>query len=1412
MACSRGRQGSTSIRIVSDMADKPIRVDNWGNFLAQRIEALYDKQEHCDLTLRFPHADLKAHSLILHACTPFFTNLLKGKTSGPKILKMPPQISSTAMGIILKFVYTGRLDAPFSVDMLYSTAKLLKLQILIRLLEAQMSSAEASVSAGLKTRRGRPPLGYHQPRSPGQKGPGYQTNSQLAASRRIIRAAEPPEDARPSRFEMPESDDLGGLGLPDPTLMRPKVEPLPEPAGSGDAMFEHLRQTPVKRPVAAPAADSAPPKRPKLEPAEPAEQTVDDPRGDEREYYEQQQERARLVEGGGAQPAEPSTPSRPRPILKQEPTPSTGSGKKRVQFSESSQLTLTVQDMGDTSELVSQLLKQHPELLQGGQSVKVRLVTQTGPGSPTHTEFMVVKQQEQDQEQAAVAIEQSESLETPLSCSLCARRGKQADFWWADQMAKHFQEEHSDESVIDLNTLSCTACVQAGDPIDFATVMDYFAHLRDVHDTRGVRSAGSCHLCGFSATKKLQLIYHEYTKHGIPPPRFITFPKCDRCDFEAISDSEMARHRQRRHKIGKEYKCKECGVVYQSLNLLEGHMRTNACRQGVEPKRKFDWKCELCGMSFSRSYNLKGHMRSVHKVVSTVADRRRSQPPDKPDAALRPEATISLPASLDPSSEAESMSTVANSVATSLSLAVDGEYMTLPAGIVPVEDENGVISYIALQPAEGHGAGAGTVVSDGTVLEVTEYTVPVTAVSGGGGVASVDAGSGAVRVAPAAGDPGPGASAGETVLPDLQQIDPPQTTESQMGHTLVSPQKAKSGAQLGSRSTASPRRSVTHSPGVGSSRISVSSSQVTVSELDEPASILPHLPGETLPTVVSQAYGQPVSLAQLRHGQFVMTDHLPPGHVIVSELASGQEVIVADMSHSQLYELQQSHGQQLIAQSMELSAVEHDDAAAQQLPSQDGLLSQPVDQTPHHVIVSQAGGVNQASIQKVDVEDTDCQQSTGDGGARQEEEVVVPDLSHSDEFIGPDSVPEEMENSAMPAVNEVDDSVTTGDVGQSNALTIQEGDLTVQQDQDGEATPTISGDIAEENVIIGDAGEEVSVSEDRAGLVVEESMVECDQDSQEHSQIDDSVVNSTHEETAVSQAHADSEVDMSVAHFPATEEITVSEERTDAEMGESVANCPPGEGISVSEEPVVYSQINESVAHYPADKEVPAASEQRSVETELEVEDSFIHSDLGDETTVSQGHLGDEVDESVAHFPAEKELPASNEERSEETELEIEDSLIHSDLGDETAVSERHLGHGVDESVAHYPAEKQEAASNDQRSEETALEVEDSFMHSDLGDETTVSEGHLGHEVDESVAHYPAGDETVVSDQPAGEPECVDAQRTAGVASQGGQPGGDTVQLLDGTGGAGGAGESAVVPDTAVEVGQAADEASPDAV
>ncbi len=56
---------------------RPIKVDNWGIFLLGRLQAYFQKKEHCDLTLRFParNAQIKVHRLVVNACTDYFSSL-----------------------------------------------------------------------------------------------------------------------------------------------------------------------------------------------------------------------------------------------------------------------------------------------------------------------------------------------------------------------------------------------------------------------------------------------------------------------------------------------------------------------------------------------------------------------------------------------------------------------------------------------------------------------------------------------------------------------------------------------------------------------------------------------------------------------------------------------------------------------------------------------------------------------------------------------------------------------------------------------------------------------------------------------------------------------------------------------------------------------------------------------------------------------------------------------------------------------------------------------------------------------------------------------------------------------------------------------------------------------------------------
>ena len=71
----------------STMAYKPIRVDNWGIFVLNRLQSFFSKKEYCDLTLRFParNAQIKVGLYFWTLFPVVFRTLLHASTMSQTI-------------------------------------------------------------------------------------------------------------------------------------------------------------------------------------------------------------------------------------------------------------------------------------------------------------------------------------------------------------------------------------------------------------------------------------------------------------------------------------------------------------------------------------------------------------------------------------------------------------------------------------------------------------------------------------------------------------------------------------------------------------------------------------------------------------------------------------------------------------------------------------------------------------------------------------------------------------------------------------------------------------------------------------------------------------------------------------------------------------------------------------------------------------------------------------------------------------------------------------------------------------------------------------------------------------------------------------------------------------------------------
>ncbi|TRY67621.1 hypothetical protein TCAL_03448 [Tigriopus californicus] len=152
-----GQTSGTSFLNRSDLEVqnlKPIRVDNWGIFLLNRLQTCFQNKEFCDLALRFPNqnAQIKVHKLVMNACCNYFTkneaegNIIDG------VLDMPTSFTPEAVAPVIRFMYTGKLDIKYGMfSKLKETAAELGLEVLSKLMDAQLNAPQKT---GPKKRKG----------------------------------------------------------------------------------------------------------------------------------------------------------------------------------------------------------------------------------------------------------------------------------------------------------------------------------------------------------------------------------------------------------------------------------------------------------------------------------------------------------------------------------------------------------------------------------------------------------------------------------------------------------------------------------------------------------------------------------------------------------------------------------------------------------------------------------------------------------------------------------------------------------------------------------------------------------------------------------------------------------------------------------------------------------------------------------------------------------------------------------------------------------------------------------------------------------------------------------------------------------------------------------------------------------
>lgn len=330
------------------------------------------------------------------------------------------------------------------------------------------------------------------------------------------------------------------------------------------------------------------------------------------------------------------------------------------------------------AKIIAEVIRKYPDLVKGKKNIKLKILTPGSGRLPSNTQSTALntdKELKNPQAKVSYVVMKSDTGVKKLNKPTVPQTGAE-------------------------NTTGPWMCVTCGtsiEPIKFDSYYSYRKHLQDVHNER--IDARICEHCGYKASKRNLHLYHLYTKHNVPPPRNINFPKCDKCEYIALSESLLIKHRNNHSASTKDYVCRICNAAFKSSGALQGHMQTNLHQdQGA----KKDYECVYCGKIFNRNINLKAHIRNSHQEESRklYEDEEKVDDPmeisqqsdqdilqvikvpvinsvqsnDKGQHTLLLQSGITILAEspavpLMPSSESEAMNNVASGIATSINIA-----------------------------------------------------------------------------------------------------------------------------------------------------------------------------------------------------------------------------------------------------------------------------------------------------------------------------------------------------------------------------------------------------------------------------------------------------------------------------------------------------------------------------------------------------------------------------------------------------------------------------------------------------------------------------------------------------------------------------------------------------------------------
>lgn len=600
---------------------KQVKVDNWGTFFLQRLQQLYFEEQLLDLTIKFPTSDItvQAHRLVITTCTDYFTLLeqqqIQNNPSYDGVLIMPPDMPYECVKSIISFMYTGQLEYWTSEqNALYRTAQKMKMTVLTKLLDAQSYSSNSQTN--VQTNDSTSPVSSSYKESPRVKKTKSEINNsslptQVLPGRKLPiwkRKLDTSPEIMPTNYDL-GSFRASSLSHPIETTSGPSRFDLPEVEDYALGVFSSFDDiTYDTKPIV-----QAP------ENSNNANSNINDIDDDRRNSIVSEM----IHKQRNSNDFSDDEWTGPKSIMKHQDDESSSSSKKvRFDFEEKENIDKTAnppEPIDNHAKIIKEVLKKYPHLVKNNKNIRLKIM----------------------QKESKSSKQPSVSAKTKVSYVVLK----------SDNLITNPDESRSVNS--DGAAIGPWKCSKCDLEEEYTNYYMYRRHMQDVHEQKF--DPRVCEHCGYKATKRNILMYHLYTKHNVPPPKNMCFPKCPGCSYVALSETLLVRHQiNHKHRPSTIHQsstnegsihCMQCSQTFKDVAELASHEISTG--HGTNSDKEKTHRCPHCGKTFVRMTNLHVHLDCAHKE-------------------LRDSSTTQSLIPLKPSTEAEALSNVVSGIATSL--------------------------------------------------------------------------------------------------------------------------------------------------------------------------------------------------------------------------------------------------------------------------------------------------------------------------------------------------------------------------------------------------------------------------------------------------------------------------------------------------------------------------------------------------------------------------------------------------------------------------------------------------------------------------------------------------------------------------------------------------------------------------